>query len=206
MPIITHEDELELAKLEDELVSEWKKLAKNQSSVVKAQKKFADKVSKLNIQREIVNRTLRDVLKQMQTLAREKRSNIKDEEVNIFQHLIDMNEKYIQANDKYYNAIKDLAVRKDYYIEKRLEVGDSLSEVADQRTGLVKGALKLEKLRNKMVEGEKVQLMEKELNDAQREFDRSRDVFLKKIEQFKQVRDEVNQLWIKLKNSITELS
>lgn len=206
MPIITHEDELELGKLENELVSEWKKLAKNQSSVVKEQKKFADKVSKLNIQREIVNRTLRDVLKQMQTLAREKRSNIKNEEVNIFQHLIDMNEKYIQANDKYYNAIKDLAVRKDYYIEKRLEVGDSLSEVADQRSDLVKGALKLEKLKNKMVEGEKVQLMEKELNDSQREFDRSRDVFLKKIEQFKQVRDEVNQLWIKLKNSITELS
>ena len=80
-PIITHEDELELAKMEKELVSQFKKLAKAQSALISSQKKYAENISKTNITREMVNRTFRDLLKQMQTLVRERRSNIKDEEV-----------------------------------------------------------------------------------------------------------------------------
>jgi len=87
-PIITHEDELELAKMEKELVSQFKKLAKAQSALISSQKKYAENISKTNITREMVNRTFRDLLKQMQTLVRERRSNIKDEEVKLFHGII----------------------------------------------------------------------------------------------------------------------
>ncbi len=90
-PIITHEDELELAKMEKELVSQFKKLAKAQNGLIGSQKKYAENISKVNVTREMVNRTFRDILKQMQTLVRERRSNIKDEEVKLFQEIIQKN-------------------------------------------------------------------------------------------------------------------
>ena len=43
-PIITHEDELELAKMEKELVSKLKKLAGVQESLLSSQKKYIDDV------------------------------------------------------------------------------------------------------------------------------------------------------------------
>ncbi|MFX1532284.1 MAG: hypothetical protein ACFFBC_14300, partial [Promethearchaeota archaeon] len=67
-PIITHEDELELAKMEKELVSQFKKLSRAQSTLISSQQKYAENISKANITREMLNRTFRDVLKQMQTL------------------------------------------------------------------------------------------------------------------------------------------
>jgi len=70
-PIITHQDELELAKTEKELVSQLKKVAKWQRSVVNSQKSLADNIAKLNIAKQSLNRTFRDTLKQMQTLANE---------------------------------------------------------------------------------------------------------------------------------------
>ena len=73
MPIITHEDELELAKSEKSLASHLKKVARLQRTVSDSQKKLADNIAKLNIARQMLNRTFRDVLKQMQTLARESR-------------------------------------------------------------------------------------------------------------------------------------
>ena len=76
-PIITHQDELELAKL-----------AKWQRAVGSTQIKLAADLAKMNIARQTLNRIFRDVLKQMQTLAREHRSNVNDEEVNTFQNLI----------------------------------------------------------------------------------------------------------------------
>ncbi|MFX1480641.1 MAG: hypothetical protein ACFFCI_21335, partial [Promethearchaeota archaeon] len=66
-PIITHEDELELAKMEKELVSQLSKLAKAQRTLISSQEKYADNISKANIARDMLNRTFRDVLKQMQT-------------------------------------------------------------------------------------------------------------------------------------------
>lgn len=206
MPIITHEDELELARGEKKLVSDLKKLVKAQDSVIGAQKKLAETVAKLSNARELYNRTMREVFKQMQTLARERASNVKDEEVNIFQELIHKNDEYIEGSNKWLNAIKDLAVRKEYFIKTKEEVADALSEMADKRSVIIKKALNVEKAKNKMIDGDKLNLLDQELIDTQRDFDRARDIYLKKIEQFLQVRDEINQLWMKVKEAIGPLS
>ena len=52
-PIITHEDELELAKMEKELVSQLSKLAKAQRTLINSQQKYADNISKANIIRDM---------------------------------------------------------------------------------------------------------------------------------------------------------
>ncbi|MFO7796022.1 MAG: hypothetical protein R6W84_07710, partial [Promethearchaeia archaeon] len=64
----------------------------------------------------------------------------------------------------------------------------------------------VEKAKNKMIEGDKLNQIDQELNDVQREFDRARDILLKKIEQFLEVRKEINELWIKLKENTAKLS
>ena len=205
-PIITHEDELELAKMEKELVSQFKKLAKAQSVLISSQKKYAENISKANITRDMLNRTFRDVLKQMQTLAREHRSNIKDEEVKLYQEIIQQNDEYIKANNLYLNAIKDLAIRKEYLVEKKEEFVDALGEVASRRSIVIRKALNVEKAKNKLIDGDKLNILDQQLNDVQRDFDRARDILLKKVYQFTEVRDEINSLWMKLKDTVTELS
>lgn len=204
-PIITHEDELELAKMEKELVSQFKKLAKSQSTLISSQMRYAENITKANINREMLNRTFRDVLKQMQTLAREHRSNIKDEEVNLYKEIIQKNDDYIKGNNTYLNAVKDLAVQKEYLIQKKEEFIDALADVADKRSLVIKKALNAEKAKNKLIDGDKLNILDQELNDVQRDFDRAREIFIKKIHQFIEVRDEINALWIKLKDTITEL-
>ncbi len=206
MPIITHEDELELAKMEKELVGQIKKLINAQSVLISSQTKYAENITKANITREMLNRTFRDVLKQMQTLAREHRSNIKDEEVHLYQEIITQNDKYIEGNKRYLNAIKDLAVQKDYLVEKKKEFADALSDVANKRSTVIKKALNVEKVKNKLVDGDKLNILDQELNDVQRDFDRARDILIKKIHQFKEIKKEINTLWIKLKDTVTELS
>jgi len=205
-PIITHEDELELARDEKNLAGEIKKLAKIQKSVIKSQNSLADDVSKLILARDNLNKTFRSVLKQMQTLARESRSNIKDEEVELYHGIIQENENYIQGSKNWMEAIKDLTISKDSFITKKLEVADALTEVAKKRSAVIKKALSIEKTKNKMIEGDKLELLDQEFNDAQREFDRARDDLIKKIHQFIESRDEVNQLWLKLKESMGEFS
>jgi len=205
-PIITHEDELELANTEKELVNQLKKLAKAQNALINTQKKYAEDLSKANLTREMLNRTFRDVLKQMQMLVREKRSNIKDEEVKLFQDIIHKNDEYVEANRKYIDAIKNLTLKKDYLIEIKQEFANALSEVASKRSTVIKKALNVEKMKNKLIEGEKIKILDTEMNDVQRDFDRSRDVLLKKIHQFLEVRDEVDELWVKLKDAVSKSS
>ncbi|MFX1568722.1 MAG: hypothetical protein ACFFCV_10185 [Promethearchaeota archaeon] len=205
-PIITHEDELILAKTERDLVSQLKRLAKAQSSLIDSQKKYAENLTRTNNIRDILNRTFRDVLKQMQTLAREHRSNIKDEEVKLFKQIIDDNDDYIKSNNQYLNAIKDLAVQKEYLVQKKEEFANALAEVANRRSTVIKKALDAEKAKNKLIDGDKLNILDQQLNDVQRDFDRARDILLKKIHQFIEVRNEINTLWLKLKDVITELS
>jgi len=205
-PIITHEDELILAKQERELVSQFKKLAKAQSALIDSQKKYAENITRTNIIREMLNRTFRDVLKQMQTLAREHRSNIKDEEVKLYKEIIQKNDDFIKANNTYLNAIKDIAVQKEYLVQKKEEFVNALAEVANRRSNVIKKALNVEKAKNKLIDGDKLNILDQQLNDVQRDFDRARDILLKKIYQYTEVRDEINALWIKLKDTITELN
>ena len=51
-----------------------------------------------------------------------------------------------------------------------------------------------------------MKLLESELNDVQRDFDRARDILIKKIDQFLQVKIEVDELWVNLKNSVNKSS
>jgi len=205
-PIITHEDELELASMEKELVNQIKKLAKAQNVLIDSQKKYANNLRKTNLARDMLNRTFRDVLKQMQTLVRERRSNIKDEEVKYFEDIIHKNDKYIEVNNKYIDSIKDLAIKKDYLVEKKYEFASALSDVANKRSVVIKKALSVEKKKNDLIEGEKIKILESELNDCQRDFDRARDVLMKKISQFLQVKNEVDELWVNLKDSVNKSS
>ncbi|MBY8992676.1 MAG: hypothetical protein KGD58_18170 [Candidatus Lokiarchaeota archaeon] len=205
-PIITHEDELELARTEKELVSQFKKLARAQSALISSQKKYADNISKVNITRDVLNRTFRDVLKQMQTLAREHRSNIKDEEVKLYKEIIQQNDEYIKANNAYLNAIKDVATKKEYLVAKKDEFVEALSDVANRRSTVIKKALDVEKAKNKLIDGDKLNILDQELNDVQRDFDRARDILLKKIYQFKEVREEIDNLWLKLKETVKGFS
>jgi hypothetical protein len=205
-PIITHEDELELASMEKELVNQIKKLAKAQNVLIDSQKKYANNLRKTNLARDMLNRTFRDVLKQMQTLVRERRSNIKDEEVKYFEDIIHKNDKYIEVNNKYIDSIKDLAIKKDYLVEKKYEFASALSDVANKRSVVIKKALSVEKKKNDLIEGEKIKILESELNDCQRDFNRARDVLLKKISQFLQVKNEVDELWVNLKDAVNKSS
>jgi hypothetical protein len=78
--------------------------------------------------------------------------------------------------------------------------------VANKRSVVIKKALSVEKKKNDLIEGEKMKLLESELNDLQRDFDRARDILLKKIDQFLQVKNEVDDLWVNLKNSVDKAS
>jgi hypothetical protein len=206
MPIITHEDELELAKTEQELVKQIKKHSRAQTVLINSQQKYAENLTKANLAREMLNRTFRDVLKQMQTLVREKRSNIKDEEVNLFQEIIHQNDNYIENTKKYIDAIKNLTLKKEYFVEKKQEFANALNDVAQRRSTVIKKALSVEKKKNDLIEGEKMKILESEFNDIQREFDRARDVMIKSLNQFLQERDEVDSLWMKVKDSVSKMS
>ena len=206
LPIITHEDELELAKTEQELVKQIKKLSRAQTTLINSQQKYAENLTKANLAREMLNRTFRDVLKQMQTLVREKRSNIKDEEVNLYQDIIHQNDTYIENTKKYIDAIKNLTLKKEYFVEKKQEFADALNNVAQRRSTVIKKALSVEKKKNDLIEGEKMKILETEFNDIQREFDRARDVMIKSLKQFLQERDEVDNLWMKVKDSVSKMS
>lgn len=205
-PIITHQDELELAKSEKELAAQLKKLAKWQRAVGSTQIKLATDLAKMNIARQTLNRIFRDVLKQMQTLAREHSSNVDDEEVNIFQDIIHANDNYLEVNTSYVNAVKDLAIRKQDLAARKDLFANALIELAGKRSTVIKKALSIEKTKNKLIEGAKLTELENQLNDSQREFDRAKNILLKEIEQFLQVRAELNDLWLKLKDSISEMS
>ncbi len=204
MPILTSEDELDLSKLENELANELENHAKAENKVVKARKKLAEKVTDMYITRGSFNRTMRDVLKQIQMLAREHKSNVKEEDVNALTDLIKRSEINLEAHKKYVDVIKELTLRKDYMIEKQIEFAQALKIVADRRKVVIKKALDVEKIKNKMVEGDKLKELDQEQKDKQREFDRARDILLKKIEQFKDVCDEIQSDLSKNKDILSD--
>ncbi|MFX1394440.1 MAG: hypothetical protein ACFFAH_12815 [Promethearchaeota archaeon] len=205
-PIITHEDELDLAKNEKQLATQLRKIAKWQRAIGSSQNKIAADLANMNIERQKLNRIFRDVINQMQNLARENRSNVGEEEVSKFQDIIHDNDNYIEANNTYVTAIKDLAIRKGDLAARIDLFANALNEVAAKRKIVIKKALSLERSKDKLIESGKLTALENELNDSQREFDRTRNILLKEIEQFLQVRAELNDLWLELKKSISQMS
>lgn len=205
-PIITIEDEISLAKNEKLLVSQLKKLARWQKTIGSSQNKFAADLAKMNIERQKLNQIFRDVFNQMQTIGREDKTNVGKEEVNMFQDIIHANDKYIEANNTYMTAIKDLAIRKEDLASRTEIFANTLNQLAVKRTVVIKKTLGLEKSKDKLIESGKLTVLENQLTDSQREFDRARNIMLKETEQFLQVRKELNELWLNLKDSISEMS
>jgi hypothetical protein len=206
LPIITSQEELQLVRLEEELVDAFEDHAKAQSKVVKRQNQLADEVADMNISRGKLNRTMRDVFKQMKMLAREHKSNVKEKDVNLLEDLIRQSDQYLENTKKYIDAIKELALKKEYLTEKQKELAEAMENMADKRESVIKKALEVEKVKNKMADQSKLDQLDQELNDQQRRFDRARDIFLKKVEQFMEVRQETNELWAKMKNATSEMS
>ncbi len=204
-PIITTEDELDLSRLEKEFVKTLNDLSKQQGKIVKTQQKFAENILDMNITRDSMNRTMRDVYKQIKMLAREHKSNVKDEDVKLLESLIQFNNTHMETNKKYLEALKDLTIEKEYLINIRREFADALNDVAGKRKAVIKKAIDIDKVKNKMIEPEKVDELDQEQNDLQREFDRARDILLKKNEHLLEVKSRVSKLWIKLKDATSDL-
>ena len=202
MPILTPEDEIDLAKFEVELVKNWNKMIGSQNNVTDAHMKLANLIIKENSTRELFLRTARDVIKQMKVLAREKMSNIDENDEKIIQKIIHDNEQIYENNKKYLNAMKDLGLQREYLHTEFQELSASLKELSSKRKAVVHKALKIEEAKNKLIEGEKLEMMDQEFKDIQKEFDRSKGRFLKKVEHIESTRSEVNALWYKLKDTI----
>jgi len=149
---------------------------------------------------------MRDVFKQMKMLAREHKSNVKEKDVNLLEDLIRQSDQYLENTKQYIDAIKELALKKEYLTEKQKELAEAMENMADKRESVIKKALEVEKVKNKMADQSKLDQLDQELNDQQRRFDRARDIFLKKVEQFMEVRQETNELWAKMKNATSEMS
>ena len=66
-PIITHEDELILAKSERELASQLKKLAKAQSDLIGSQVKYAENLTKANNVREMLKESIKENVAEVAT-------------------------------------------------------------------------------------------------------------------------------------------
>lgn len=201
MPILTPEDEIDLAKFEVELVKNWNKMIGSQKSVTAAYMKLSDLIIKENSAREIFLRTARDVYKQMKVLAREKMSNIDENDGKIIQKIIHDNEQIYENNKKFLNALKDLGLQREYIHKEFQELTESLKDVSQKRKAVVHKALKIEISKNKLIEGEKLEMLDQEFKNIQKEFDRSKGRYLKKVEHIESTRNEVNSLWNKLKDS-----
>lgn len=201
MPILTPEDEIDLAKFEVELVKNWNKMIGSQKSVTATHMKLSDLIIKENSAREVFLRTARDVYKQMKVLAREKMSNIDENDGKIIQKIIHDNELIYENNKKFLNAIKDLGLQREYLHKEFQELTEALKEVSSKRKAVVHKALKIEISKNKLIEGEKLEMLDQEFKNIQKEFDRSKGRYLKKVEHIESTRNEVNSLWNKLKDS-----
>lgn len=201
MPILTPEDEIDLAKFEVELVKNWNKMIGSQKSVTATHMKLSDLIIKENSAREVFLRTARDVYKQMKVLAREKMSNIDENDGKIIQKIIHDNETIYENNKKFLNALKDLGLQREYLHKEFQELTESLKDVSSKRKAVVHKALKIEISKNKLIEGEKLEMLDQEFKNIQKEFDRSKGRYLKKVEHIESTRNEVNSLWNKLKDS-----
>lgn len=204
MPIVTHEDDKELASLEGDVVKGIKKLAKEDKSIFQQIEKLGDMFNENLLDKERFLRKKRDVSKQMEVLAREDRSEITGDEVDEYKEQIGEEADLIEKQRQFVNALKDLGAEGRSFVERKEEYADAIDDLADQRINLVKIALKIEKAKNSMQPAEKLQKMEDAQKDEERTYERLKREREKKLEQFNQERAEVNRLWMALKNSIQE--
>lgn len=204
MPIVTHEDEILLAKIDADLASSIKGLSKKIVGLADQEKKLADSYNDYSKALTEYGRKMRDKYKQMDTLAREERSGIQMNEVKEYKKRIDELDDQIKMIVGYYDAMKDLAIQKRNMITKMDEYADNIVATAKIRKDIIDIGLKIEKDKEKMIAADNLNKREDQLKDAEREFERSKKELEKKWELLGQEKAEVNAKWQNLKKSIED--
>jgi hypothetical protein len=202
MPIVTHEDEILLARLDVELAQIFSKLAKKISGLGNAEKSLGELYQDYTKELQLYVRKMRDKSKQMEILAREERSGVEKSDVNDFKkNILDVDEQ-IKMLEGYYDRMKDLAIQKKNLIKKMDDYSKLTVNNAKIRKAIVELGLKIEKDKNKMIAANDMSKNEDKLKDYEREFERSKKELDKKWEQVVEERSEVNNFWQALKDSI----
>jgi phage-related tail protein len=204
MPIITHEDEILLAKIDVEVSEMFKKIASKIDKISDAEKSLGEIYQDYTKDLQEYARKMRDKSKQMEILAREERSGVEKAEVDDYKKKIVDVEEQIKMIEGYYDRLKDLAGQKRSMTKRMEEYVKMVQVNAKIRREIVELGLKIEKDKNKMVAAESISKVEDKLKDSEREFERSKKEMDKKWEQLVEERGEVNAMWKAFKAAVDE--
>ena len=204
MPIVTHEDAIELAKLDVEVAHLFIKIAHKINSLGSQEKKLGEMYQSYGKDLQVYLRKLRDKSKQMDVLSREDNSGVDSEDVSECKKRIHDVDDQIKMIEGFYDRLKDLALQKKGLTKKMEEYSKLVVINARIRKSIVLIGLKIDKAKNKMVAAESISKDEDRMKDVDREFERSNKELAKKWEQILEERSEVNEVWNALKDSIDE--
>ncbi|WP_371801819.1 hypothetical protein [Candidatus Lokiarchaeum ossiferum] len=204
MPIITHQDLIELAKIDVEVASDFGKIAKKIETIASAEKKMGELYQSYTKDLSNFVRKMKDKSKQMEVLAREENSGVDDADVKAYKQRVAEVTDQIKALEGYYDRTKDLALQKKGMVKRMEEYNKLVVNNAKIRKRIVEIGLRIEKEKNKMVAADSLSKTEDALKDTEREFERSKKEMEKKWEQLVEERAEVNAMWAALKDSIED--
>ncbi len=204
MPIVTHEDAIELARLDVEVAHLFTKIAHKINNLGSQEKKLGDMYQSYGKDLQEYQRKLRDKSKQMDVLSREDNSGVDSEDVSECKKRIHDVDDQIKMIEGFHDRLKDLALQKKGLTKKMEEYSKLVVTNARIRKSIVLIGLKIDKAKNKMVAAESISKDEDKMKDVDREFERSNKELAKKWEQILEERSEVNESWNALKDSIDE--
>ena len=204
MPIVTHEDSIELARLDVEVAHLFTKIAHKINSLGSQEKKLGEMYQSYGKDLQVYLRKLRDKSKQMDVLSREDNSGVDSEDVAECKKKIHDVDDQIKMLEGFADRLKDLSLQKKGLTKKMEEYSKLVVHNAKIRKHIVLIGLKIEKAKNKMVAAESISKDEDRMKDVDREFERSNKELAKKWEQIIEERSEVNETWNALKDSIDE--
>ena len=204
MPIVTHEDELVLAKLDIEVAKQLKIINNKMKRISKEEQSMGKLYQSYTKDLQNLARKMRDKSKQMEILARENRSNVTESDVKDFKNQVLKVDDQIKAIELYYDRTKDLALQKQSIIDRMEEYIGLVVPHSKLRQEIVEIGLRIDKEKNKMVAADSLSKLEDRMKDKQREFDRSKNEARKKWVQVVEERIEVNKMWRALKDCIED--
>lgn len=206
MPIVTSEDSKNLAQLEETMSALLNKVASDEKGDYRTILNLAESIQRTIGTKERYLRLKRDISKQMETLAREERPELTQEETDSFKELINEEADLVERTRGFINALKDLEAQSRSFLARKKEYADSLKAVAAIRKDMVSISTSLEMNKNKMIPADNLQKKEDALADKLREFGRVKADREKKFEQLKNEIIEMNKLWVATKKAIDEFA
>ncbi|GAB4305405.1 MAG: hypothetical protein Kow0069_01130 [Promethearchaeota archaeon] len=204
MPIVTSEDQKELAAHEQELASMLKTLVSQEQKIFSAFDKLAEMILRNMAARERYVRKQQEVLKDMDKLARAGKFDLTVDEVGARKGEVSEMLELIEQGRAFANALKDFSSQSHAFVAKKLEFGAALFELAKQRLRIVGIGVKLEKAKNAMQVAEKLQKLEDALKDEERTYERVKREFDKKAEQRRGETEELNGVWAQVRAALKE--